>query len=127
MRASSGFTCWAHAKLGVSASSIAVAENPVIAYFAARSRKSRRVMRPWTKPSKSFRTSGGKSLAFMRSMGASWLTEELQQLGKGFLGHLLGGVVPAWQHFPMHVGGALAPRVHRLVAAVHVAPLAPQH
>src|SRR5262249_19114691 len=56
-----------------------------------------------------------------------WSAEERSQLRVCLVGHLLGGVMPARQHLSVHIGGALLPRVDRLVAAVHVAPLTPEH
>src|SRR4051812_42377499 len=85
-------------------------------------------MRPCTKPSKSFSTSGGKSLAFLRSTGTpSFSGEKRAQLGVRLIGHLLRRVMATGEHLAAHVGGALAPRLDRLVAAVHVAALAPEH
>src|SRR6185436_7324621 len=67
MRGSSFLTCWARAKLGLSIARTAAAVTPPTQYLEARARKSRRVMAPCTNPSKSFRTSGWKSLAVFRS------------------------------------------------------------
>src|SRR5438045_5371554 len=53
--------------------------------------------------------------------------EESAELRVRLVGDLLRGVVAAGKHLAMHVGRALLPRVDRLVAAVYVALLAPEH
>src|SRR6516164_7656386 len=53
--------------------------------------------------------------------------EKSTQLGVGFVWDLLGGVVPARQHFPADVNGAFPPSLDRFEAAVHVASLSPQN